>query len=655
PGGSGGMGGFGGGGGGGSFHSTGNGGAGAAGGFGGGGGGGADSGGSGTGGFGGGNGGATPQSNASGAGGGAGLGGAVFNHQGTVTVTNSTLSGNLAQGGKGGNCTDQNSGICNGGGGGGGYGAALFNRGGTVTITNATIANNTVTAGLGGTNPASTAGPTGGARGGGLYNHSGAISYRNTIAAGNTGDSGFGDCDNNSSPFTSNGYNLFGASQGCAATGGQDLTVAAANVFTTVLGPLNFSGGLKQVHPLLSGSPAIDKGSAGVSNDQRGKTRPVDAAGVPSASGGNASDIGAYEEQFFSCPSVSVGPSTLNNGSAGVAYSQTLTASGGTAAYACSVDAGSLPAGLTLNYASGVLSGAPSATGTFNFTIRAGDDNGCVGTRAYTVVISCAGISLNPGSPLPNGLQGAAYNQTITASGGASPYTYAVTTGALPAGLSIAPGTGAISGTPTANGTSNFTITATDSSACTGSLAYTLVINPCAGPYTVNDLGDTPDAAINNICADGAGKCTLRAAIQEANAHASCAPVPINFSVTGTINLTGVLPDLAVGMNINGPGANLVTVRRNTGGDYRVFNVTAGVTTIFGLTISNGRDSIGAGVRNSATLTIDNCAITGNTAYSLAAGFSALSRGGGVYQSGSASSLTIRNSTISGNTSRAES
>jgi hypothetical protein len=72
---------------------------------------------------------------------------------------------------------------------------------------------------------------------------------------------------------------------------------------------------------------------------------------------------------------------------------------------------------------------------------------------------------------LPNGAVGTAYSQTITASGRASPYTYATTAGALPAGLSLS-SSGVLSGTPTTAGTSNFTITATDGASHTGNRAY---------------------------------------------------------------------------------------------------------------------------------------------------------------------------------------
>src|SRR5262245_6943601 len=75
----------------------------------------------------------------------------------------------------------------------------------------------------------------------------------------------------------------------------------------------------------------------------------------------------------------------------------------------------------------------------------------------------------------------------------------------------------------------------------------------------------------------------------------------INFEVTGVINLTRALPNPTRSVSIEGPGANLLTVRRDTGGNYRIFTVMAGVTVgISGLTIANGSSSSsdGGGISN---------------------------------------------------------
>ena len=86
----------------------------------------------------------------------------------------------------------------------------------------------------------------------------------------------------------------------------------------------------------------------------------------------------------------------------------------------------------------------------------------------------CNPITVNPAS-LPAGVVGTAYNQTISATGGTSPYTFHVTSGSLPNGISLSTA-GALTGTPSAAGTFNFAITATDNNGCNGLRSYTIVI-----------------------------------------------------------------------------------------------------------------------------------------------------------------------------------
>src|SRR5262245_5668682 len=121
----------------------------------------------------------------------------------------------------------------------------------------------------------------------------------------------------------------------------------------------------------------------------------------------------------------------------------------------------------------------------------------------------------------------------------------------------------------------------------------------------------------------------------------------IQFAVQGTINLTRALPDLTRSISIEGPGANLLTVRRDTGGDYRILTVAGGATvSVAGLTATNGRVSSiggtisGGGIYNSGTLTINGSIISGNGA------FGATGRGGGIVNTGM---LVINHSVITGN------
>jgi hypothetical protein len=184
---------------------------------------------------------------------------------------------------------------------------------------------------------------------------------------------------------------------------------------------------------------------------------------------------------------ITLSPSTLTAGQVGAAYSQMITASGGTGPYTYTVSSGALPAGLALS-AGGALSGTPTAAGTFYFTVTAKDSNNITGAQAYSLAVAPAPtITLSP-STLTAGQVGVSYSQTITASGGASPYTYTVSSGALPAGLALSTG-GALSGTPTAAGTFYFTVTAKDSNNITGAQAYTLAVTAALGATFVSNTG----------------------------------------------------------------------------------------------------------------------------------------------------------------------
>ena len=192
------------------------------------------------------------------------------------------------------------------------------------------------------------------------------------------------------------------------------------------------------------------------------------------ASNFNTAAAGAYS-LTFQAPLIAVAPASLPGSTVGTAYSATLTASGGSGTYTYAITSGALPNGLTLT--GSTISGTPTASGTFNFRVTATDNSAAPGPysgfRDYSLTVTAPTIVVAPAS-LPNGTQAVAYSATLTASGGASAYTYAIIGGALPNGLTL---TGnAISGTPTVNGTFNFTVTATDAFGSAGARAYSLVI-----------------------------------------------------------------------------------------------------------------------------------------------------------------------------------
>ena len=188
---------------------------------------------------------------------------------------------------------------------------------------------------------------------------------------------------------------------------------------------------------------------------------------------------------------------SLPNGTANSAYSATLKSAGGTNPITWSVSQGNLPAGLTLS-SSGTISGTPSAAGTSNFTVSATDSStpAQTKTQALSIVINPA-LSITTTS-LPAGTVATAYSENIQTSGGALPITWSVSAGALPAGLTLAGnanGVGVISGTPTAYGSTTFTVTATDSSSPPQSVnqQFTLVINNVGLSITTTSL---PNATV---------------------------------------------------------------------------------------------------------------------------------------------------------------
>jgi hypothetical protein len=182
---------------------------------------------------------------------------------------------------------------------------------------------------------------------------------------------------------------------------------------------------------------------------------------------------------------LTVTTASLPNGTVGTAYSQSLTAGGGTGGYTWTVSAGALPQGLTLSTA-GAITGTPTAFGTANFTAHVSDSSSTTATKALTLTINPAALTVTTAS-LPNGTVGTAYSQSLAATGGTDGYTWTVSAGALPQGLTLSTA-GAITGTPTAFGTAKFTAQVSDSSSTTATKALTLTINPAALMVTTTSL-----------------------------------------------------------------------------------------------------------------------------------------------------------------------
>ena len=181
-----------------------------------------------------------------------------------------------------------------------------------------------------------------------------------------------------------------------------------------------------------------------------------------------------------------------------------------------------------------------TSAGTANMTIT--ESTAANGAHKMDWTATCVRpvtINLAPSSPLPGGFQNVSYSQTITASGGTSPYTFATTAGALPTGLSLSSG-GVLSGTPTASGTFNFTITATDNVGNTGLLAYALTIAAAptittTSPLPAGTFGSTYNQTL--LATGGTPGYTFALA---GGALPGGLSLAANGDITGTASATGV-------------------------------------------------------------------------------------------------------------------
>jgi uncharacterized protein (TIGR03437 family) len=179
-------------------------------------------------------------------------------------------------------------------------------------------------------------------------------------------------------------------------------------------------------------------------------------------------------------------PANLPAATVGSNYGVTLAASGGQLPYTWSV-LGVLPSGLSLAASTGVISGQPATSGTSAFTIKVTDNTGASQTQSFNLPIGTSGTSSFSitNTTFPNGAVGQAYQTLLTTSGGCvSPFSpspnFTLSAGSLPAGLTLqinSDGSRSIAGTPTAAGSSNFTLTATDSCGKTATASFTITIS----------------------------------------------------------------------------------------------------------------------------------------------------------------------------------
>jgi hypothetical protein len=219
--------------------------------------------------------------------------------------------------------------------------------------------------------------------------------------------------------------------------------------------------------------------------------------------------------------------SPLQSGLVNDTYGTLITTQGGVKPFKWSLLSGGLPPGLALNTGTGQITGVPQPVPTnpttFPFTVQVSDStlpNPQIQSKPLAISIQAPQpLEISPSS-LPGGNTAAPYSTLLTASGGIPPYTWQITNGQLPSGLTFSPANAAISGTPVLVTSSTFTVQLTDSEFVPVSTSATYTITIAAGTnsnslisgsysFLFNGFDSQGSVAlVGSVVADGNGKFT---------------------------------------------------------------------------------------------------------------------------------------------------
>jgi uncharacterized protein (TIGR03437 family) len=244
--------------------------------------------------------------------------------------------------------------------------------------------------------------------------------------------------------------------------------------------------------------------------------------------------------------------SPLPGGIVGQGYDLSLSLSGGVAPYSFSISPGTsqtgingFPPGLMIN-SSATIDGNPTTAGVYFFTINATDYHANSTSMAFMLTIA-APVSITTVSPLPSGIVGTVYPQTtLAATGGFAPYTFFISTGAIPAGLSLSPA-GLLSGTPTAAGTFTFTVQVTDAYNYGATMQFQvtvagstplLQVSPAALAFAAFTGGDSPPAQMIQIVAAGSTAINFAVTVDAGSAAPWISVTPSSGVTPGSLTVT---------------------------------------------------------------------------------------------------------------------
>ncbi len=314
---------------------------------------------------------------------------------------------------------------------------------------------------------------------------------------------------------------------------------------------------------------------------------------------------------------LTIATTSLPSATLGVAYDSFVNAAGAPAPFTWAITSGSLPAGLTFltssTSTSAEITGTPTVLETSNFSVQVTDSSDTSVTQALSITVNKPPpLSVATGS-LQDGTVNVPYSQTLQASSGVPPYTWSLANSTLlPAGLSLNPSSGSITGTPIVTGTTNFTVQVTDSSTPTSQIAtanLSITINPgltnngrLSGSYAFSVRGFDANGlfvAAGSFVADGLGN--LASGIMDTND-------PKASSLSQTFSGT-----YSIGQN----GLGFMTLNTTPSRTFAVSMMVGGNANIIEFDDSNGSGTRNSGVllKQTTTSSFSNSSVTGNYAF----------------------------------------
>ena len=290
---------------------------------------------------------------------------------------------------------------------------------------------------------------------------------------------------------------------------------------------------------------------------------------------------------------LAIATSTLSAGYVGASYSQNIQTSGGIAPLSFNF-IGALPTGLTLDAATGTISGIATAAGLTNLSISVTDS-------AYpTPVTVNQSISLRVWNALsittttiPGGTQKAAYSSTLSGTGGAQPLSWSIATGTLPPGVTLDSASGVIAGTPSTCGSFPITTRLADSATTPKSVDKALTFSvACSNDYIISGNAGIAGATVTysgtasgSVTADGSGNYSIGPLLNGTYIVTPSKPQYLFTPASKTVSVdidTSIAAFVAV-EDVNGPLLAVSTLTNNSITNTATLNISGNVTDTSGV------------------------------------------------------------------------